>query len=61
MSESENQPALAAFEIKKGATPVMTLSERDVEKYLDPRELLDALEDGFQGLELGEIQSPPRS
>jgi len=39
----------------------MTLSERDVAKYLDPRELLDALEDGFRVLELGEIQSPPRS
>lgn len=52
---------LAAFAIKKGARRVITLSENEVEKYLDPRELLDTLEDGFRGLELGEIQSPPRS
>jgi ornithine cyclodeaminase/alanine dehydrogenase-like protein (mu-crystallin family) len=32
-----------------------------VEKYLHPGELLDELEAGFRGLELGEIQSPPRS
>jgi ornithine cyclodeaminase/alanine dehydrogenase-like protein (mu-crystallin family) len=40
---------------------VMTLSEADVEKYLDPRELLDGLEEGFRGLELGEVQSPART
>ena len=39
----------------------MILSENEVEKYLDLRELLDGLEDGFRGLELGEIQCPPRS
>jgi alanine dehydrogenase len=61
MNHADKQPAKAAFEIKKSAQPVMTLSEADVEKYLDPRELLDAMEDGFRGLELGEIQSPPRS
>jgi ornithine cyclodeaminase/alanine dehydrogenase-like protein (mu-crystallin family) len=61
MSEAEKQPPQAAFEIKKGATRVMILSEKDVEKYLDPRELLDALEKGFRRLELGEVQSPPRS
>ena len=38
----------------------MTLSESDVERCLDPRELLDGLEDGFRGLELGDVQSPPR-
>ena len=38
----------------------MTLSEADVERYLDLGELLDGLEDGFQGLELGEVQCPPR-
>jgi ornithine cyclodeaminase/alanine dehydrogenase-like protein (mu-crystallin family) len=32
----------------------------EVEKYLDPRELLAGLEDGFRALELGEVQSPPR-
>jgi len=38
----------------------MTLSETDVERYLDPIELLDGLEDGFRALELGEVQVPPR-
>jgi alanine dehydrogenase len=61
MSAIERQPTKAAFEIGKGAREIMTLSEADVEKYLDPRELLDGLEDGFRGLELGEVQSPPRT
>ncbi len=38
----------------------MTLSEADVERILDPSELLDALEAGFRALELGQVQSPPR-
>jgi ornithine cyclodeaminase/alanine dehydrogenase-like protein (mu-crystallin family) len=50
----------AAFEIRKGIRQITTLSEADVEKYLDPRELLDGLEEGFRGLELGDVQSPPR-
>jgi ornithine cyclodeaminase/alanine dehydrogenase-like protein (mu-crystallin family) len=50
----------AAFETAKGARQVMTLSEADVERYLDLRELLDGLEDGFRGLELGEVQAPAR-
>src|SRR5208282_666806 len=61
MNEAEKQRGKAAFEIKKGRGQVMTLSENEVEKYLDPRELIDALEDGFRGLEVGEIQSPPRA
>src|SRR5208282_2490534 len=61
MNEAEKQRGKAAFEIKKGRGQVMTLSENEVEKYLDPGELLNALEDGFRGLELGEVQSPPRS
>jgi len=60
MSGIAKQPGRAAFEIKKGPRQVMTLSETDVEKYLDLRELLDRLEDGFRALELGEVQSPPR-
>ena len=60
MSPLEQQPVKAAFEISKGARRVMTLSESDVERCLDPRELLDGLEEGFRGLELGEVQSPPR-
>ncbi len=61
MSAVEKQPGKAAFEIKKGTRQVMTLTETEVEKYLDLQELLDGLEDGFRGLELGEIQSPPRT
>jgi alanine dehydrogenase len=61
MSAAEKQPVKAAFEIKKGLRQVMTLSETEVEKHLDLQELLDGLEDGFRGLELGEVQSPPRA
>ena len=59
--DSKSVPAAkAAFETTKGTRHVMTLSEADVEQYLDLRALLDGLEDGFRGLELGEVQSPPR-
>lgn len=61
MNNAQKQPPEAAFEINKGTGRVMILSENDVEKYLDPRELLDGLEAGFRSLELGEVQSPPRS
>src|SRR5580704_18003700 len=61
MSAAEKQPVKAAFEIKKGTRQVMCLSDAEVEEYLDLQELLIGLEDGFRGLELGEIQSPPRS
>ena len=61
MSAAQKQPVKAAFEIKKGTRQVMTLSEMEVEKYLNLQELLDGLEDGFRGLELGEVQSPPRT
>jgi len=50
-----------AFEICKGPRSVTTLSENDVEKHLDPNDLISALEDGFRGLELGEVQAPPRT
>ena len=60
MSSAKKQTAKAAFEIKKGTRQVMTLIEAEVEKYLDLQELLNGLEDGFRGIELGEIQSPPR-
>jgi len=33
----------------------MTLSEAEVEKCLDLQELLNGLEDGFRGIELGEF------
>jgi alanine dehydrogenase len=57
---SYGQQRKAAFEIAKGAKQVMTLSEADVEKHLDLGALLDGLQEGFRGLELGEVQSPPR-
>jgi ornithine cyclodeaminase/alanine dehydrogenase-like protein (mu-crystallin family) len=60
MSEAGGRQIKAAFETLKGTQQVMTLSESEVEKYLDPKELLDGLADGFRGLELGEVQSPPR-
>jgi len=60
MSDVGKQTAKAAFEVRKGARRVMTLSETEVEKYLDPLPLLDALEDGFRGLEQGDVQAPAR-
>jgi hypothetical protein len=57
MNSQTGRAAKAAFEITKGAQHVMTLSEADVERYLDLGELLDGLEDGFRGLELGQVQS----
>jgi alanine dehydrogenase len=60
MTTASNQPGKAAFEVGKGSREVMTLSEAEVAKFLDPRELLAALEDGFRALELGEIQAPAR-
>ncbi|WP_280151695.1 ornithine cyclodeaminase family protein [Piscinibacter sp. XHJ-5] len=50
----------AAFEIRKGGLPVRTLSESDVERCLPLPRLLDALEEGFEALERGEVQAPPR-
>jgi alanine dehydrogenase len=57
---NEEQAVKAAFEIRKGNLQILTLSEREVETCLDLPELLDALEDGFRALELGEVQSPAR-
>ena len=61
MSASRNPPTKPAFEVSKGKWQVMTLSEADVERHLHPSELLDALEEGFKGLERGEVQAPPRT
>jgi ornithine cyclodeaminase/alanine dehydrogenase-like protein (mu-crystallin family) len=61
---SENagaRTARAAFEIAKGPREVITLSEADVERCLDLRELVDGLEDGFRAVERGEVQTPERS
>lgn len=50
----------AAFEIVKGERQILTLSEADVERYIDPKALLDALEHGFSALDQGDVQSPHR-
>lgn len=57
---SDARPARAAFEIRKGRRSLLTLSEDDVERCLDPAALLDALEHGFRALERGEVQAPAR-
>ena len=50
----------AAFEIAKGAQRVLTLSEAQVAKFLDPVALLRELELSFGALARGEVQCPPR-
>lgn len=50
----------SAAEITKGALEVLTLSEADVIRHLDPQELLDGLADGFMSMALGLIQMPDR-
>jgi ornithine cyclodeaminase/alanine dehydrogenase-like protein (mu-crystallin family) len=57
---STTTTARAAFEISKGPRTVLTLSEAEVERFLDLRALLDGLQEGFRALELGEVQSPHR-
>ena len=61
MSANTNPTGKAAFEITKGTRHVLALSEADVERHLDPHELIDALEEGFRGLESGDVQCPPRT
>ncbi len=60
MATVDTQRPKAAFEIRKGSRRVLTLSEAQVETCLDLQELLDGLEDGFGGLERGDVQSPAR-
>jgi len=50
----------AAFEVAKGRRKVMALSEEDVERLLDPADLLRELEASFGALARGEVQCPPR-
>ena len=56
----EESPRGVGVQFTVGGRNVMTLSDADVERYLDPRALLDALETGFRWLELGEVRTPPR-
>jgi len=60
MTTASNVGAKGAAGIAKGDLPVMTLSESEVMRLLDPMALLDGLADGFRALARGEVQSPPR-
>ncbi|WP_322415128.1 ornithine cyclodeaminase family protein [Mesorhizobium huakuii] len=44
----------------KGDTAVLILSEAEVKTCVDPRQLLDALAEGFKALSRGEIVNPAR-
>ncbi len=50
----------SAAEIHKGEQPVMILSEADVERFMEARQLLDELNEGFKQVARGEVQVPPR-
>jgi alanine dehydrogenase len=50
----------AAFEVGKGTHEVISLSEADVARYLEPAELVRELEASFGALARGEVQCPPR-
>ncbi|PYR01764.1 MAG: hypothetical protein DMF97_06705 [Acidobacteria bacterium] len=50
----------AAFEVGKGSTKIMVLSEEQVMRFLDPNDLLRELESSFGALARGEVQCPPR-
>ncbi|WP_299472658.1 ornithine cyclodeaminase family protein [uncultured Roseibium sp.] len=50
----------SAAEIRKGERPVMILSEADVERFTEPKELIGGLLEGFRQVARGEMQIPPR-
>lgn len=58
--DGSSKPAKAAFEIVKGPREILFLSEAEVAASIAPDALLDALEDGFQALSDGAVQSPAR-
>src|SRR2546430_2476658 len=51
----------AAFEVGKGRRKVMVLSEEQVERSLDPTDLLRELDASFGALARGEVQCTPRA
>ncbi|MGO4334338.1 ornithine cyclodeaminase family protein [Labrys sp. KB_33_2] len=59
-SEAQRHAVKSAAEIRKGDMPILALSEEDVMRHLDPRELLSRLSSGFQALARGAVQSPHR-
>ncbi|MEO3429063.1 ornithine cyclodeaminase family protein [Pelagibius sp. CAU 1746] len=50
----------SAAEITKGDLKVMTISEAEVQRLLDPSDLLEGLAEGFRALARGEVQTPDR-
>jgi alanine dehydrogenase len=61
MTLQKNPLAKGAAETAKGEFRVLSLSEVDVMRLLDPHELLDALAAGFRVLSSGEVQAPARA
>ena len=59
-SHGDDDSNKAAFEVAKGRRQVMVLSEKQVERWLDPADLLRELEASFGALARGEVQCPPR-
>ena len=57
---AKNPLGKSAAEIAKGDVQVMTLSEAEVVRLLDPKELLDALAAGFRDMAQGKVQTPNR-
>ena len=55
-----NDSDQAAFEVGKGSRKVLVLSEQEVERFLDPADLLRELETSFATLARGHVQCPPR-
>jgi ornithine cyclodeaminase/alanine dehydrogenase-like protein (mu-crystallin family) len=57
---ANTEPRKGAAEIRKGERRVLCLSEAEIMRLLDLRQLLDALADGFRALSRGEVQAPDR-
>lgn len=55
-----NELPPGAARIAKGTVPLLVLSESDVIRLLDPRELIDGLAEGFRALVQGRGQCPDR-
>jgi alanine dehydrogenase len=57
----EVDAALKGAHLSKEALEVLVLNEAEVIDLLDPRELLDALGEGFRALSAGEVTAPGRN
>src|SRR5262245_41632970 len=58
--QKTSSPVTAAFEIGKGTQKLLTLSEAQVARLLDPGALLRELERSFGALARCAVQCPPR-